>query len=144
MSGSASPNGRPQLGIDRQLREALDAVGREFLADILTRETERHPDNVAALADLAHVLTRLGRLEEGLLVDRRLVRLDPENPTAHYNLACSLALLGRAQEALDALYRAADNGYDDLEHLLEDPDLVGLRDEPRFRALSRRLQGEPA
>jgi Flp pilus assembly protein TadD len=139
-SHGGNPGGRAPLGIDRRLRGELDRLGQEFLADILGREVERHPRNLSALADLAHVLTRLGRLEDGLAIDRRLVRLEPDNPTVHYNLACSLALLGRKEEALDALEAAVANGYDDVEHLLADEDLALLREERRFRGLAQKLE----
>ena len=41
---------------------------------------------------LGSLYTRLGRIADGLKMDRRLVKLQPDNATAHYNLACSLAL----------------------------------------------------
>jgi adenylate cyclase len=142
MQATVSPveePGQAPLGVDRRLRERLEHVGQEFLARILRSETEIHPANLEALAGLAHCLTALGRLEEGLVVDRRLVALSPDDPNAHYNLACSLALLGHKLEALDALEAAAALGYDDGEHLLGDEDLAALRDEPRFKALARKL-----
>ena len=142
MSHGTSPGGRPPLGIDRGLRAKLDRLGEEFLADFLGREVERHPSNAMALADLAHVLTRLGRLEDGLAIDRRLLRLEPDNPTVLYNLACSLALLRRADEALDALERAVALGYDDAAHLLADEDLAALHGEERFTELARQLERE--
>jgi tetratricopeptide (TPR) repeat protein len=122
----------------------LDRAGLEFLAGFLQSATERYPENVAALADLGHALTRLGRYEEGLEVDLRLVALDPENPVAHYNLACSLCLLERTDEALAALEDSVRGGYDDVEHLLEDEDLVPLAGDPRFQALVKRLRGASA
>jgi Flp pilus assembly protein TadD len=129
----------PELGLDRRLREQLDQAGQEFLAEILGRETSRNPDNIHALADLAMVLTRLGRHEDGLAVDLRLVNLEPENPAVHYNLACSLALLDRKDDALDALEAAIEQGYDDLEHLLADDDLACLREESRYDFLAQAL-----
>ena len=82
----------PELEIPPSpLLERIKEQGNLFLARFLEVETGRHPDNVDALAELGHVYTRLGRLEAGLEVDRRLVRLIPHNPTAHYNMACSLA-----------------------------------------------------
>ncbi|MCZ6596707.1 MAG: hypothetical protein O7B99_03620 [Planctomycetota bacterium] len=123
------------LRLDRGLSLRLERIGQDFLADILERETARHPDNLAALSDLAHALTLLGRLEDGLAVDRRLVRLEPENPVLHYNLACSLALLERTDEAFEVLHRAVEVGYDDLEHLLQDEDLANLRGDSRYDEL---------
>lgn len=118
----------------------LERLGNEFLARFLEVDLARHPDNLDALAELGHAYTRLGRLEEGLAVDERLVRLTPENPAAHYNMACSLALLERPVEALDALERAVERGYDDAPFLLADDDLASLRAQARFRALVARLE----
>jgi hypothetical protein len=68
-------------------------------------------------------------------MDRRMVRLEPDNATAHYNLACSLALTRRRADALRELRRALDLGYDDFRWMQQDPDLASLRDDPEFRAL---------
>lgn len=121
--------------------ERADREGLEFEARYYGAVVGRAPTNTVALAELGHVLTRLERFEEGLAVDRRLVELVPENETAHYNLACSLALCDRAEEAVDALEAAAALGYDDVAHLLADDDLASLRGLPRFRELIQRLGG---
>jgi Flp pilus assembly protein TadD len=131
------------LSPDPELREALGQAGTLFLTDFLEVETRRHPDNLDALAELGQLYTRLGRWENGLEVDRRLARLVPHNPTVHYNLACSLALLGRQDDALEALERSVELGYDDFEFMLGDPDLATLRDETRFLGLVRLLQVDP-
>ena len=128
------------LPLPQDLQERLDRIGLEFLADFLGRASSRHPDQLETLAELATTLTRLGRLEEGLAADERLVRLVPEDPTVHYNLACSLALLGRKETALDALERALDLGYRDADHLANDQDLDALRGEARFVELVERLE----
>ncbi len=134
-----------QLDIPPALAEDLDRKGLEFLADLLQVHVRRHPRSVEALAELGHALTRLGRIPEGLEVDRQLVRLVPDNPTVHYNLACSLALAGHTDESLDALEAAVDLGYDDTQFLREDDDLDTLRGEVRFERLLKRLEaGAPA
>jgi cytochrome c-type biogenesis protein CcmH/NrfG len=132
----APPGSEPSVG--RSLR--LDRVGLEFLADFLEIARRQHPENLEALAELGHVYTRLGRFRDGLDVDRLLVHLVPDNPTAHYNLACSHALCGEAEPALAALEAAVRLGYDDAAHLDEDDDLASLRAEPRFQALVARLR----
>ncbi len=73
-------------------------------------------------------------------MDRRLVRLQPQNPTAHYNLACSLALSKRKSEALQALKIAVELGYKDAEWLSQDPDLEVLQGHPEFQKLVNRLR----
>lgn len=128
------------LELDPATAARLDHFGTEFLADFLGKATHRQPRNLEVLAELATTLTRLGRNEEGLAVDQELVKLAPTDPTVHYNLACSLALCGRPETALDALERAVALGYTDLGHLVDDEDLASVRGEERFRTLVERLR----
>jgi len=122
-----------------RLRPALDALGLEFLAGFLETEIGRHPENLDAWIELGHVYTRAKRFEDGLRVDQELVRRAPRDPTVRYNLACSLALLRRNEEALDALEESVALGYRDPEHLQADEDLAGLREEARFLGIVRAL-----
>lgn len=127
------------LHLSPELEERLDLTGQEFLVDYLRLGSDRNPDNLVALAELAEVLTKLGRIEEGLDADLRLAALAPDDPMVLYNLACSLCLVGRLGESLDALERSVDLGYDDLAHMLQDEDLMGLNEEQRFQALAKRM-----
>ena len=123
------------------LEQRFEGLGHDFLAEYLARHTRRCPDDVESLSELGHLLTRLERYQEGLAVDRRLAELPPEEPTVHYNLACSLALTGARDEAFGALDRAVELGYDDVGFLRDDEDLAPLREDPRFDALLERLDG---
>jgi tetratricopeptide (TPR) repeat protein len=93
------------------------------------------PDQIDALRIAAQLYTELGYYEAGLNADRRIVQREPEDPLARYNLACSLALTRRPDEAFRELDEARSLGYRDREHALHDPDLASLRDDPRFLAL---------
>jgi len=128
------------MQVSPALARNLERIGLEFLASFFQAEIGRYPDNVDALAELGHVYTRLERHGDGLDVDARLARLLPDNPTVQYNLACSLALVGRAAESVDALERAVELGYDDLEFLLADDDLASLADDSRFQDLVSRME----
>ncbi len=119
----------------------LERLGLEFLVRFLELARVRQARNQEILAELGSAYTRLGKHREGLAVDQELVRLAPDNATAHYNLGCSLALCGEVAAALDALERAVELGYDDAQHLEHDADLRALRREPRFDALIQRLRG---
>lgn len=114
--------------------------GLEFLADFYGTEVVRKPENIEALAELGNVLTRLGRHAEGLAVDRELARREPDDATVRYNLACSLALVGRIDESFAELGRAVSNGYGDAEHMAADEDLTALREDPRYAALLSALR----
>jgi Flp pilus assembly protein TadD len=125
--------------MDAGLEERLSRLGTEFLADFYSRESRRHPENLEALSELAHLLTILGRLEEGLAADRKLVKAMPDSDLVHYNYACSLALAGLPVEAMDAIETAIELGYDDPDHLAADDDFESIRKEPRFQRLLKRL-----
>ncbi len=56
-----------------------------------------------------------------------------------YRVARSHALLGRPKEALDALQRAHDAGVVDVFELREDEAFVPLKDDGRFRSLSKAI-----
>jgi hypothetical protein len=68
-----------------------------------------------------------------------LALLRPRDPAAHYNHACTLARLGRSDEALAALRSAIQRGFDDAEFLTSDRDLVSLHARPEFQRLVERL-----
>jgi hypothetical protein len=95
---------------------------------------------VEAIEILGGLFTKQGRIAEGLKMDRKLVRLQPGNATAHYNLACSLALSKRNSDALRSLRHAVGLGYRDFEWMAHDPDLQGLKRIPEFGALVAQLK----
>lgn len=99
------------------------------------------PANVEALIALGEAYTHRGAFAEGLAVDRRLASLRPADPVVRYNLACSLSLLGCAEESLAELAAAVDRGYRDAAHMDGDRDLDKVRSDPRFAALRARMLG---
>lgn len=107
-----------------------------FFESVLRRD--RNYANVVEI--LGGLYTRQGRISDGLKMDRRLVKLQPENATARYNLACSLALLKRKTDALAELRRAVQLGYRDFDWMLQDPDLETIKHHPEFQRLLLELK----
>jgi len=101
---------------------------------------KRDPKFAEVIELLGGLYTNAGRIDDGLRMDRRLARLKPGDPVVHYNLACSLALKRRAKDALDALAKAIDLGYNDLQWMSEDPDLESLRNYPTYQRLIREIE----
>ena len=102
-----------------------------FYESILRRD----PSYAEVVEILGGLYTKAGRIADGLKMYRKLVRLQPDNATARYNLACSLALSKRPGEALTILAQAIALGYDDAEWMANDPDLVALHKRPEFQTM---------
>src|SRR5262245_7052913 len=112
----------------------------DFELDFFGRILERHPNYVDVLRVQGNNLTLKGRYVEGLQIDKRLVQLRPTDPLAHYNLACSYALLKSPDLSLKTLRRAVELGYRDFRYMREDRDLDSVRHDPRFRQLLREYE----
>ena len=101
---------------------------------------DRNADYVDVLRAHGNNLTLKGRYAEGLEIDKRLVQLRPTDPLAHYNLACSYALLEEARPGPQDAAPAVELGYRDFRYMREDRDLDSIRHDPRFRQLLREYE----
>ena len=118
----------------KELRD-LD-VKIHFLEGVVGRE----PDYVEALQILGDHYTQRGKFDHSLKVDEQLSRLEPRNPLAFYNLACSYSLNGEFNLAAAALEQALSLGYRDFKWLARDPDLRRLRKHPVFRLIEDKIR----
>ena len=81
------------------------------------------------------VALREGDTETMIESCKKGVELLPDEPTWHYNLACSLAYCKNPNQALDELEKAIDLGFRNVEKIKEDNDLKRLANLPRFKEL---------
>jgi tetratricopeptide (TPR) repeat protein len=105
----------------------------EFEISFYEQLINDNPDFSDALMALGEAYTRRGLHEKGFSIDKRLCDLKPNDPIVWYNLACSLSLLKRLDESLDALRRSIELGYDDFGYIGKDPDLIELRRCEQFK-----------
>jgi tetratricopeptide (TPR) repeat protein len=87
------------------------------------------------LGTMGYALARAGRKAEAASIAREMEPAD----RAAVQLAHVYAALGDKPRALDALDRAYAQRIVDLNFMAVDPLLAGLRAEPRFLALKRRM-----
>lgn len=111
-----------------------ERVELEFLEGV----RRRVPGHEPLLQALGHLYTKVGRLQDGLEVDRELTQLAPQEASNWYNLACSHALLEDREAALAALARAVALGFNHVELMAKDDDLASLRGDAAFEAILRR------
>jgi tetratricopeptide (TPR) repeat protein len=138
--GKKSNEGSEPISTGSSPARPVDQSQLDFELEFFGGILERRPDYLDVLRVMGNNLTLKGRYGQGLQIDRRLVQLRPNDPLAHYNLACSYALLKRPDQALRSLRRAVELGYRDFRYMLEDRDLDSIRHDPRFRQLMREFE----
>jgi tetratricopeptide (TPR) repeat protein len=123
-------------------KKSAQASHRELDAKIEFMEglVRRDPHYVDALQLLGDHYTQRGLFEQGLKVDERLARLEPNSPLVFYNLACSYSLTDQIERAALALEKAIQLGYSDFKWLVRDPDLKKLRAHPAFEEIRNHIR----
>jgi len=103
------------------------------------KRLEEHGDRESPLTELG--ILQLYRRDYAAALEcfSKIIAVSPGNNIAAYNLACTHALAGRADEALTWLERSVENGFDDVRHMDADDDLDPVRDTPRYAALKKKM-----
>lgn len=130
------------------LRQIYRSMGREEDAQAAARRAlkraeqhlELNPDDTRALNLGCAALVDRGDKERAMQWARRSLAIDGDNPDTLYNLACSYALMGEPDLALDCLERANLEGMSIAGWAENDSDLDSLHGEPRFKALMDKLK----
>jgi tetratricopeptide (TPR) repeat protein len=141
----ANSNSRPEdssvgPATTLSLSEMAERSQLDFELDFFAGVLSSQPNYVDVLRAHATNLTLKGRYEDGMTIDQRLILLRPNDYLAHYNLACSYALLRQPDLALKTLRRAIELGYRDFRYMKQDRDLESVRRDPRFKQLLREFE----
>jgi len=107
----------------------------EFLSQIV----EKKSDYIEALELLSEIYTKSGDIESGMDIDRRLIFLQPFEPSHYYNLACDYALSGKKDKALFYLKVAIILGFNDFDYMNRDPDLACLKGDTGYEWLIKKF-----
>jgi TolB-like protein/Tfp pilus assembly protein PilF len=131
------------------LRQIYRSLGREKDAKAAAKRAlkraeehlELYPDDTRALNLGCASLIEQGDMKRAMQWADRSLSIDGDNPDTLYNLACSFALMGESDRALDCLRRANLRGMAIAEWAENDSDLVSLHDDPRFQELMQSFKG---
>ena len=110
--------------------------------DAARKHLELNPDNPRALYMGALALIHLGELERAKDWNNRAQRMEPDDPSVLYNVACVYARLSLPREAVMTLTKAIDNGFGHWQWIEHDTDFDSLRGEPAFIELLSRKPAE--
>lgn len=103
------------------------------------KHLEINPTDRRALSLGATSLFDNGASEEALKWISKALELYPEDGTTLFNGAGLFAKDGNKEKALSLLEIAIDKGYGNKEWIEQDRDYNSLRDEPKFKALIKKL-----
>jgi TolB-like protein len=96
-------------------------------------------DHAWPIAQLGYALGALGHAEEAKALLHRLLNPAAGVPVHHYSVALVYAGLGDRPHAFEWLEKAYVNRNEDLPMINVDPVWNGMRTDPRFRSLLRRM-----
>ncbi len=131
---------------DHEARKAAARLALERAERSLASE----PTNGSAIANGSYALAVLGEEDRAHEWIERGLLLDPDNLAMRYNMACTLTLALKDDEAaLDVLrpYFETVNTASQIKHMEVDPDFDRVRDRPRFQemlAATKERLGIPA
>jgi len=122
---------------------SLGALGKEEARREMTKRRaatlENHlkqvPEDARARILLAGCYSDWGRVDDALRELAMALTLRSNEASILYNAACVYCLLNRKAEALDALRKAWDAGFQDSRWARRDPDIAILHGEPEFERL---------
>lgn len=127
--------------------EARYQLGRAQLAQhrtseaiaTLERAVEMAPGNGWAWNSLASAYLEDKQPAKAATSFERVLAFAPKSSSVLYNTACAYALAGNRDKAIEMLDRAITEGYKDKAGIAGDPDLEGIRADPRFAEIVKRM-----
>jgi adenylate cyclase len=124
--------------MEQAVIEAREAVR------VLEKHLEWNPDDARALHLGAGSLIVLGDKERAKRWLKRALEMNPDDSVLLYNVACNFATLGEVEESIGFLTRATEHGTVSAAWMRNDTDLAPLREDARFQALLKQLEGKGA
>jgi Tfp pilus assembly protein PilF len=114
--------------------EALRNLSMQEI-EVLEKHLREVPEDARARTLLAVDYADIGRTDDANREANLAAALRPNEATVLYNLACVFCKLGRTDDAVAALSRAWDGGFQDPAWARRDPDLAALHGHPEFERL---------
>ena len=104
--------------------------------ELAERELALHPEDSRPAQLGSGALFELGETERSREWTSRAMAIDPDDPVAQYNAACSYSRLGDIDAALDLLERCLPNlGHEKQNWSKYDSELDPLRSHPRYQKI---------
>lgn len=127
-----------------KLRAAQLMSNRQFdeAAKLYRTIVGAQPKNSVARFRLGYCLQAVGDLDGAIDAYQKTIPLGGKAASvASYNLACAFSRQKKTNEALTALEKAIELGFDNADQLVKDPDLENLREHQRYSKIVKKMNG---
>jgi tetratricopeptide (TPR) repeat protein len=121
--------------LDEELEVGFQLMEAEQYATadkVLSSWLQSHPGHglaAEALANRGYCRMAQKQYETAIADYKKVMAIDPGyTPLACYNIACAYSVLEMKGKALSFLNKAIEAGFDDFDHMANDPDLDNIRD----------------
>lgn len=84
---------------------------------------------------MAQIHRKQSRWTAAVKAAQRAIEIDKDYSEGYYQLACALTRLGRTKEALSALSKSVELDVDQVDYMVDEPDLKALSKLPAFKKL---------
>jgi len=132
----ADPNER----FEKSVKAYMDFLKKHPKTEAGQRLSIRLQSTARATAMAAMQLVQRKDYKRAEVYLKRARIFSPTNNNVAYNLACVLARNGKKDEALTTLAEAVALGFTNLDHIMKDPDLESLRDDPAYKKIIEDLE----
>jgi adenylate cyclase len=96
----------------------------------------QNPDDSRARMIYAIELAQIDKKDDALRESSKALEISADDPMMLYNCACLYSRLGELQRAMEVLREAVAKGQLNFGWMKHDPDLIALRDNADFIALT--------
>lgn len=136
-ASAQEPSIKSYQAITQQAEAKMTAQEWPEAAKLWEKITEMNPYLGNNWSQLGLCYLRARDYRKAIPAYEKVIELGSGYPfNAAYNIACSHALLGEKEKALDWLGRSLDMGFRNLGQLQRDPDLQSLHNDERFKKLA--------
>lgn len=103
----------------------------------LKKAAEKKPDLINAHLALSSIYLGAKKYKECIVHCTVIIRYEPRNDTAWYNMACAYAMTGKKQEALSALKKAVELLPSNKKIAKDENSFEALKNLPDFKTITR-------
>lgn len=127
--------------ISQKARAAFNGQDFAAAAPLFRELVKLQPENGDAWFRLGYSLHMSGKIDEAIEVHKKAAEFDGTGVIAAYNLACAYSLKDKKDDAIEALKKAIAKGFRDGNQIKGDSDMDNIRDDDRFKAILKELEG---